>query len=82
MQVTEADIAERYGWTFAELDEQDADRVYEGFVLQNIRDSVSRIKHWVGSQGHGGSLSNEDMKIMKACIDADEELGKKELDNA
>mgnify|MGYP001589399993 FL=1 len=80
MQVTEADIAERYGWTFDELDEQDSDRVYEAFALQNIRDSISRIKHWVGSQGQG-SLSNEDMVIMKACIDADEEL-RKELNNA
>ena len=68
-EVTEADIAERYGWTFTALDNEDQDRVYAGFAGQNIRDCVNRIRHWMENGGKS-KLSEQDMSIYGMLLEA------------
>ncbi len=76
-EVTEADIAERYGWTFTELDNEDQDRVYAGFSGQNIRDCVNRIKGWLESGGKS-KLSQSDMNVYGMMLEANPEALKRE----
>ena len=72
-EIIEADIAERFGWTFSELDNEDVDRVYTGFALQNVRDSVSRVRSWLD---HAGKihLNKDDLELFGNILDADKEL--------
>lgn len=71
--MTEADILERYGWTYDELDCSDEDRVYRGVALQNVRDSIANIKGWLASVGRG-SLSEHDLRIMTLLAEAEKEM--------
>ena len=72
-ELTETDIIERFGWTFSELDNEDEDRVYTGVGLQNIRDSVNRIRGWV-SGGGKGHIGNEDLELWGELMNAEKEL--------
>lgn len=74
-ELIEADICEKFGWTFAELDEQDQDRVYAGVVLQNIRDSIQRIKNWVDTLGRT-HISNDDMELWGTLMKARRDDGR------
>lgn len=73
LETTEADIAERYGWTFTELDNEDQDRVYAGYAGQNIRDAIDRIKGWLNSGGRG-TLSDRDMRVYGMIVAAEKEI--------
>ena len=73
VELTETDICERFGWTFQQLDNEDQDRVYAGFAMQNIRDSVSRIKDWLDRSGKA-HIGNQDMEVWGMLMDAEKEL--------
>jgi len=49
--ITLADISQRTGWTFREIDEQDASEVAPALIGQNIRDALRRVDAYVNSQG-------------------------------
>lgn len=73
MEVTEADICERFGWTFDEMDNQDQDRVFASFAMQNIRDVVGRIKNWLDRSGKT-HISQRDMEVYGKILDAEKEI--------
>ena len=73
MEVTEADICQRFGWTFTELDEQDQDRVFASFMLQNLRDSANRIKQWLEHSGKD-QISEHDLEIYEMLSKAMREV--------
>lgn len=73
LELTEADIAERYGWTFTQLDAEDEDRVYNSFALQNVRDAVDRIKSWLASVGKM-RISKHDLSLYGMILDAEKEV--------
>ena len=75
-ETTEADICERFGWTFTQLDDEDQDRVYTAVSLANVRDCVNRIKQWLGSGGKTG-IDNRDLEIYGKLVEAE-----KKIDNA
>ena len=72
-ELTEADICEHFGWTFSQLDEEDQDRVYTSFALQNVRDIINRIRSWLE---HGGKspLGYRDMELYGKILDAEKEI--------
>lgn len=74
LELTEADIAERFGWTFTELDEEDQDRVYNSFALQNVRDAVDRIKQWLANFGKM-RISQSDLVVYGMVQRAEAEQG-------
>ena len=76
LEITEADLCERFGWTFTQLDEEDQDRVYRAVTLSNMRGAVDRIKTWLDHQGKI-HISGKDLEIMGMLWDAE-----KESDNA
>lgn len=67
-------MIERYGWTYEQLDESDEDRVMTGYVLQNLRERLGRIKGWLATQGKGVQLSEEDLRLYGMVTEAKEEL--------
>ena len=67
--MTEADIVERYGWTYDELDNADVDRVYRGYALQNIRERTGRIKAWLTSGGKV-QLTEDDLQFYQRILEA------------
>lgn len=71
-EATEADIIERYGWTYDELDNEDQDRVYTGFAIQNVRDSADRIRTWIDNTGKT-SISRHDLELYGMLLDAEDE---------
>lgn len=40
-------LAERFGWTWDELDEQDMSRVIPAVAASNIHAAVRRVHHWL-----------------------------------
>ena len=46
-------LAERFGWTFAELDEQDDTRVLPAVSAANIHAALSRVAGWRNAAGNG-----------------------------
>ena len=71
--MTEADICQRFGWTFSELDNEDQDRVFTSFMLQNLRDSSNRIKDWLDHRGKV-HISDHDLEIFQMLMDAEKEV--------
>lgn len=49
--ITLADLSRRTGWTFSELDEQDASLVLPALIGQSVRDALKRVDAYVQSQG-------------------------------
>ena len=73
-EILEADIIEKFGWTFTELDNEDQDRVYRAITLQNLRDGVSRIKSWLDNHGKI-HISGKDLEIWEFIQEAKKENG-------
>lgn len=74
LELTEADIAERFGWTFSQLDEEDQDRVFNAFALQNVRDAIDRIKQWLANFGKI-RISQSDLMVYGMIQRAEAEEG-------
>lgn len=73
MELNEADLIERYGWTYEQLDNSDEDRVYLGIGLQNMRESIRRIKDWLRHVGKY-EMDQRDMDLYGMMLDAEKEL--------
>ena len=56
------------------MDGEDEDRVYNGFGLQNVRDTMDRVKSWLASFGKM-KLSGHDWRLYKVVTDTEAELG-------
>ena len=50
-ELTDTDLAERFGWTLTELDEQDMQRVLTGLRLSSVRDALLRVEGYLESHG-------------------------------
>ena len=74
LALTEADLIERYHWTYDELDNADEDRVYTGAALQNMRDTIHRMKDWLSRSGKGSPVSRDDLDLYGLMIEAEKEL--------
>lgn len=57
-----ADLSRRTGWTFSEIDEQDAALVLPALAAQNIRDILQRIDAYVETHG-AARLTEADLKV-------------------
>ena len=60
-------LAERFGWTWQELDEQDMSEVLPAVSAANIHAAVKRIHHWLAVAGAGHNIAMpgpEDLRIL------------------
>jgi len=49
-------LAERFGWTFTELDEQDDARVLPTVSAANIHAALARVLGWRNAAGNGAKI--------------------------
>ena len=66
-------LCERFGWTWAELDEQDESRVLPSVAAANVSGAIHRVKVWLeaaGAGGKGARPAEGDWKMWKAAQDA------------
>lgn len=49
--ITLADLSKRTGWTFSEIDAQDASEVLPALIGQSVRDVLERVNGYVATQG-------------------------------
>lgn len=66
-------LCERFGWTWAELDEQDEAQVLPSVAAANVSAALGRVKGWMEAAGAGGRIaqpSAADWKMWKAAQDA------------
>ncbi len=66
-------LAERFGWTFTELDEQDMSLVLPAVSAANIYAAVSRVNGWMDAAGRGANVmlpSDDDLRTVKVVTDA------------
>lgn len=66
--LTDGRIAERFGWTFDQLDQQDESRVMIAIQMMNIHDIYERVMRAVMSH-NTDSISEDDMKIWQLVTD-------------
>ena len=75
-EIIDVVLAERFGWTWQELDEQDMSLVLPAVSAANIHAAVKRVHHWLDVAGAGHQIpmpSPDDMKILAAVKAAQKE---------
>ena len=72
-ELTEADICERFGWTFSQLDEEDVDRVFTAFAMQNVRTYLQEIKSWLDHVGKT-HISEQALRMYGRILEAEREV--------
>lgn len=66
-------LCERFGWTWAELDEQDEAQVLPSVAAANVHAALGRVKGWLAAAGAGAKAAKPveaDWKMWKAAQDA------------
>ncbi len=66
-------LAQRYGWTFSELDEQDDSRVLPAVRASNVYAALARINGWMDAAGRGANVplpSDDDLRTQRLVTDA------------
>lgn len=69
-------LAERFGWTWDELMEQDMSQVLPAVAAANIHAAVQRVYQWQDAAGRGANVplpSDDDLRTLKFVTDAQRE---------
>ena len=72
-ELVDVSLAERFHWTFDELDEQDDARILPAVAAANIYQAYHRYIHWVEAAAQNPNTpfpSDEDGRIWRAVIEA------------
>jgi hypothetical protein len=72
-EIIDVTLAERFGWTWAELDEQDMAQVLPAVAAANCYASLGRVYAWMEAAGSGQQMtfpSEHDRQVWQAIAEA------------
>ena len=77
-EIVDVSLAERFGWTWAELDEQDMSQVLPAVSASNIHAALRRVENWMHIAAYPGYQNSpmpsaDDMAILTRVKQAQKE---------